>query len=172
LFPGEDETEQLACIMEILGKPSPRLLEEATRARKFFESDGSPKISPNSRGVVRTPGSKSLGVILQCRDEKFIDFLKQCLDLDPRKRINPFEALQHDWILDATVPKSTIQVSVEKKLPMLYRSPHSLLPPKLLMCWAMSIQSPQRKLTLNHYNTYSLVSCCCIYVLQVQRVSE
>lgn len=36
LFPGENEAEQLACIMELLGPPPPDLLIHATRKRLFF----------------------------------------------------------------------------------------------------------------------------------------
>lgn len=36
LFPGENEVEQLACIMEIFGMPSPSLLGEAQRRKLFF----------------------------------------------------------------------------------------------------------------------------------------
>lgn len=36
LFPGENEVEQLACIMETLGSPNPSLLEEAQRRKLFF----------------------------------------------------------------------------------------------------------------------------------------
>lgn len=36
LFPGENEVEQLACIMEIFGLPSPTILAEAQRRKLFF----------------------------------------------------------------------------------------------------------------------------------------
>lgn len=36
LFPGENEVEQLACIMEIFGLPPENLLNKATRKRLFF----------------------------------------------------------------------------------------------------------------------------------------
>jgi serine/threonine protein kinase len=36
LFPGENEVEQLACIMEVLGLPPKSLLDQATRTRLFF----------------------------------------------------------------------------------------------------------------------------------------
>ena len=36
LFPGENEVEQLACIMEIQGLPPQNILEQATRRRLFF----------------------------------------------------------------------------------------------------------------------------------------
>ncbi|RWS01318.1 dual specificity tyrosine-phosphorylation-regulated kinase 2-like protein [Dinothrombium tinctorium] len=36
LFPGENEADQLSCIMEILGTPPSSVLESATRRRLFF----------------------------------------------------------------------------------------------------------------------------------------
>lgn len=36
LFPGENEVEQLACIMELLGTPNDDLINQATRRRLFF----------------------------------------------------------------------------------------------------------------------------------------
>ena len=36
LFPGENEAEQLACIMEIFGTPGPGILAEAQRKKLFF----------------------------------------------------------------------------------------------------------------------------------------
>lgn len=36
LFPGENEADQLACIMEIFGPPPPSVLEAASRRRLFF----------------------------------------------------------------------------------------------------------------------------------------
>lgn len=36
LFPGENEVEQLACIMEVLGTPPDHIVCNATRRRLFF----------------------------------------------------------------------------------------------------------------------------------------
>ena len=36
LFPGENEVEQLACMMEVLGVPPRSALEQATRKKMFF----------------------------------------------------------------------------------------------------------------------------------------
>lgn len=36
LFPGENEVEQLACLMEVLGTPPDDLISIATRRRLFF----------------------------------------------------------------------------------------------------------------------------------------
>jgi hypothetical protein len=36
LFPGENEAEQLACIMEVKGIPDAKLLSRGSRSRTFF----------------------------------------------------------------------------------------------------------------------------------------
>jgi len=38
LFPGENEVEQLACVMEIFGLPPDQMLQSATRRKLFFGS--------------------------------------------------------------------------------------------------------------------------------------
>lgn len=43
LLPGEDENDQLAMIVELLGMPQPKLLEGAKRSRNFFSSKGHPR---------------------------------------------------------------------------------------------------------------------------------
>lgn len=43
LLPGEDEADQLACIMELLGMPPQRLLEQSKRAKNFISSKGYPR---------------------------------------------------------------------------------------------------------------------------------
>ena len=42
LFPGENEAEQLACIMEVLGVPSRAIIEQSSRRKMFFDSAGMP----------------------------------------------------------------------------------------------------------------------------------
>lgn len=36
LFPGENEQEQLACIMEVLGMPSKHMVDRCSRRKVFF----------------------------------------------------------------------------------------------------------------------------------------
>jgi len=100
LFPGENEVEQLACIMEVCNLPPPRILESATRVKMFFDSSGNPRLVPNSRGKTRRPGSKDIQMVLRTSDAKFVDFLQGCLHWGPRDRFTPEDALQHDWILE------------------------------------------------------------------------
>ncbi|KAI7858067.1 kinase-like domain-containing protein [Circinella umbellata] len=99
LFPGENEQEQLACIMEILGVPHRYLIEQSSRRKLFFDSNGNPRIIPSSRGKKRRPGTKTLSHALHCHDNQFLDFIERCLCWDPEKRMTPDEALCHEWIM-------------------------------------------------------------------------
>jgi serine/threonine protein kinase len=58
LFPGENEMDQLAYIMEIKGVPEDYLLELASRKKLFFDSENQPIIVPNSKGKKRKPLTK------------------------------------------------------------------------------------------------------------------
>jgi serine/threonine protein kinase len=35
-----------------------------------------------------------------CQSESFLDFIRKCLEWNPEKRMNPFDALMHDWIIE------------------------------------------------------------------------
>ncbi|SPO39012.1 related to putative dual specificity protein kinase pom1 [Pseudozyma flocculosa] len=98
LFPGENEQEQLACIMEVLGVPDRYLIERSTRKKLFFDSTGAPRPVVNSRGKRRRPGSKTLAQALKCNDDLFVDFVAKCLIWDPERRIKPDPAMRHPWI--------------------------------------------------------------------------
>uniref|UniRef100_A0A8D8BSW4 dual-specificity kinase n=1 Tax=Culex pipiens TaxID=7175 RepID=A0A8D8BSW4_CULPI len=98
LFPGENEVEQLACIMEVLGIPPDDLINTATRRRLFFDSRGTPRCITNSKGRKRKPASKTLSQALRCNDTVFIDFVTRCLEWDPKKRMTPEEAARHEWL--------------------------------------------------------------------------
>ncbi|KAI6646462.1 hypothetical protein LOD99_12583 [Oopsacas minuta] len=100
LFPGNDEYEQLACIMEIMGVPPMALLEDAQRKRVFFDESNNPRQLTNSKGKVRKPSTKLLGTALKTDDHRFIDFIKRALTWDPNLRMTPDEALLHDWVQD------------------------------------------------------------------------
>lgn len=102
LFPGENEVEQLACLMEVLGQPPDDLIAVATRRRLFFDSRGNPRCITNSKGRKRKPGSKSLAMVLRYTDSLFIDFISKCLEWNPKKRMTPSEAFTHSWILSGT----------------------------------------------------------------------
>lgn len=120
LFPGEDELEQLAYIMEIYGVPPDEIIKLGVRKHLFFEKGNKPILQENSRGKKRIPASKSIEGVLKCNDSVFIDFLDKCLDWNPMKRMTPIEALNHPWIqygskIDSKILRnSTICISSEE----------------------------------------------------------
>ncbi|XP_064652736.1 dual specificity tyrosine-phosphorylation-regulated kinase 4-like isoform X2 [Lineus longissimus] len=106
LFPGENEVEQLACIMELMGLPPAHILDQATRRRLFFDSKGNPRCITNSKGKKRRPGGKDLANAIKTSDSNFVDFIRRCLDWDPSNRLTPDEAMQHEWIREGMTHKT------------------------------------------------------------------
>lgn len=115
LLPGEDEGDQLACAIELLGMPPRRLLDQSKRAKNFFTSKGHPRychvstLSDGStvlgpgrsrRGKLRAPpGHRDWITALKgCDDPLFTDFLRRCLEWDPSQRMTPPQALRHAWL--------------------------------------------------------------------------
>ncbi|KAH9866957.1 hypothetical protein IAQ61_007547 [Plenodomus lingam] len=98
IFPGENEQEQLACIMEIFGPPEKHLIEKSSRKKLFFDSLGKPRVTVSTKGRRRRPSSKTLQQALKCDDEAFLDFIARCLRWDPDRRMKPDEAMQHEFI--------------------------------------------------------------------------
>jgi len=98
IFPGENEQEQLACIMEVFGPPEKHLIEKSTRKKLFFDSMGKPRLTVSSKGRRRKPSSKTLQQVLKCEDEPFLDFLTRCLRWDPDRRMKPDEAVRHEFL--------------------------------------------------------------------------
>ncbi|XP_060701403.1 dual specificity tyrosine-phosphorylation-regulated kinase 2-like [Hemiscyllium ocellatum] len=131
LFPGEDEGDQLACIMELLGSPPQKMLDQCKRAKNFFNSKNQPRYCSittlpdntvvvnggrSRRGKLRgPPGSRSWMTALKgCEDSLFISFLKRCLEWEPANRITPTQALRHSWLV-RRLPKPP---TVEKTTPV------------------------------------------------------
>ena len=98
LFPGESESEQIQAIAEVLDLPPEHLLNDSPRSKLFFHSNNDIKVTANSRGRVRHPGTRALHDTLHCKDVNFLDFISRCLDWDPKTRMTPEEAFNHEWI--------------------------------------------------------------------------
>ncbi|KAL2071087.1 hypothetical protein VTL71DRAFT_12322 [Oculimacula yallundae] len=98
IFPGENEQEQLSCIMEVFGPPGKHLIDKSTRKKLFFDSLGKPRLTVSSKGRRRKPSSKTLQQVLKCDDECFLDFLARCLRWDPDTRMKPEEAIRHEFL--------------------------------------------------------------------------
>jgi len=116
IFPGENEQEQLACIMEVFGPPEKHLVEASTRKKLFFDSLGKPRLTVSSKGKRRRPSTKTLDQALKCNDEAFLDFVTRCLRWDPSRRLKPDEAMQHDFITGVKRKPTTIGNAVSSGL--------------------------------------------------------
>lgn len=106
IFPGENEQEQLACIMEVFGPPEKHLIEKSSRKKLFFDSLGKPRLTVSSKGRRRRPSSKDLRQALKCDDEAFLDFITRCLRWDPARRISPHDALKHEFLTGIKAPRT------------------------------------------------------------------
>lgn len=122
LAAGEDEFDQLACIIELLGMPPQKLLDQSKRAKNFISSKGYPRYCTTTtlsdggvvlnagrsrRGKMRgPPASKDWATALKnCDDADFIDFVKKCLEWDPATRMNPYAGLRHPWLTRRRLPR-------------------------------------------------------------------
>ena len=81
IFPGENEAEQLAMIMEVIDLPPANVLAEASRRKLFFDSKNMPRNLNTKLFKKRRVGSRSLAQILKTTDTNFIDFVSRCLEL-------------------------------------------------------------------------------------------
>ena len=84
IFPGESEQDQMSRIMEIVGVPTPDVLQVSERKARFFtKAEGQNHLEPimlkNSRGVLRKPFGKPLDSVMGNEDPDFNDFVKKCL---------------------------------------------------------------------------------------------
>ncbi|TWU72484.1 hypothetical protein ED733_000904 [Metarhizium rileyi] len=117
IFPGENEQEQLACIMEVFGPPEKHLIEKSTRKKLFFDSMGKPRLTVSSKGRRRRPSSKTLQQVLKCDDEVFLDFIARCLRWDPERRLKPEDAVRHEFITGQKLPVITPRLPVRESSP-------------------------------------------------------
>ena len=146
IFPGENEQEQLACIMEVFGPPEKHLIEKSTRKKLFFDSLGKPRLTVSSKGKRRRPSSKTLQQAIKCEDEAFLDFISKCLRWDPDRRLKPDEAIQHDFITGnkspttKNMPASATRVINPSGAPISSRSQHLNFP-------STARRSPSKRLT-------------------------
>lgn len=119
LFSGSNEMDQMNKIVEVLGMPPKHILDQAHKTRKFFDkiqADGSYvlKKTQNQRKY-KLPGSRKLHDILGVETGgpggrrhgepghsvsdylKFKDLILRMLDFDPKTRVTPYYALQHNF---------------------------------------------------------------------------
>ncbi|GAB6027463.1 Dual specificity tyrosine-phosphorylation-regulated kinase 1A [Chamberlinius hualienensis] len=148
LFSGANEFDQMNKIVEVLGMPPKHLLENAHKSRKFFDKladgtfvlrklkEGKKYKPPGSRklhdiiGVeIGGPGGRRLGEPGHSVSDylKFKDLILRMLDYDPKTRMTPYYALQHNFF-KRTADESTntpISMSASPALEQVNLSPTS-----------------------------------------------
>lgn len=123
LFSGANEFDQMNKIVEVLGMPPKHILDQAHKARKFFDklSDGSYVLKKLKDGKkYKPPGARKLHDIIGVETGgpggrrvgepghsvsdylKFKDLILRMLDYDPKTRITPYYALQHNFFKRTT----------------------------------------------------------------------
>ncbi|XP_001606660.1 serine/threonine-protein kinase minibrain [Nasonia vitripennis] len=119
LFSGANEVDQMNKIVEVLGMPPKHILDQAHKARKYFDkvpTDGSYVLKKSKEGKkYKLPGTRRLHDILGVETGgpggrrhgepghsisdylKFKDLILRMLDFDPKTRVTPYYALQHNF---------------------------------------------------------------------------
>ncbi|XP_045528314.1 serine/threonine-protein kinase minibrain isoform X2 [Pieris brassicae] len=137
LFSGANELDQMNKIVEVLGMPPDHLLDQAHKTRKFFDklpaSEGGgyvlKKVASKDGGYrkYRAAGTRRLHDILgvegggpaaRRRGEpghsvsdylKFKDLILRMLEYDPKQRVTPYYALQHNFFKRTTDESTNTQ---------------------------------------------------------------
>jgi len=100
LFPAINEKELLEFYIIRIGWPPKEMTDHCKKKRTFFDSNGklikskASRVPPGSE-----PGSDSVAHTLRHeKDKSLVDFIIQCLVIDPAKRMTPQQALAHPWL--------------------------------------------------------------------------
>ena len=113
------QVDQMNKIVEVLGMPPKHILDQAHKARKYFDKlpgDGSYVLKkPKDGKKYKSPGNRRLHDILGVESGgpggrrlgepghavsdylKFKDLILRMLDFDPKTRVTPYYALQHNF---------------------------------------------------------------------------
>ncbi|XP_072011147.1 dual specificity tyrosine-phosphorylation-regulated kinase 1B-like isoform X1 [Engystomops pustulosus] len=124
LFSGSNEVDQMNKIVEVLGTPPNHMLDQAPKARKYFDKlpEGTWTVKKNKdiKKDYKVPGTRRLHEVLGVETGgpggrrageqghspsdylKFKDLILRMLDYDPKTRITPFYALQHNFFKKTT----------------------------------------------------------------------
>ena len=117
LFSGQNEVDQVNKIVEVLGVPPKHVLDQAPKAKKYFHKlpDGSYVLNVSKEKKYRNPGSRKIHDILGVETGgpggrrlgepghsvsdylRFKDLILRMLEYDPKTRITPYYALQHNF---------------------------------------------------------------------------
>ena len=126
LFPGTDENEMVEFQYLISGTFPQSMIDKGKKRDRFFNVRNGYKIirskhsrllnlSKNSINlsqiVFRHKSSSEMGKLKKLegelsQDEKnMVDFIRRCIEIDPKRRLTCEEAIRHDWFKDLLVQR-------------------------------------------------------------------
>jgi serine/threonine protein kinase len=79
LFPGENESQLIGLMVELVGTPPTSLLSRSRR-KKFFDEQGELKNVQDATGKIYRPATKILGSVVECANQDFIALIKRCIE--------------------------------------------------------------------------------------------
>lgn len=140
LFSGANEVDQVNKIVEVLGLPPKHVLDQSPKAKKYFHKlpDGSYVLQVNKDGKkYRAANSKKLHDLLGAETGgpggrrlgepghsvsdylRFKDLILRMLEFDPKTRITPYYALQHNFFKRTSEEGSSSSTSAWGDLSMM-----------------------------------------------------
>jgi len=128
LFSGQNEVDQVNKIVEVLGLPPKHVLDQAPKAKKYFHKlpDGSYVLNVSKEKKYRGSGSRKIHDILGVETGgpggrrlgepghsvsdylRFKDLILRMLEYDPKTRITPYYALQHNFFKRTSEDSSSV----------------------------------------------------------------
>jgi len=85
--------------MELCGMFPETMIDKSRKKEHYFDTDYSPfLIEDPTYGILRIPESRQIEEAIPSNDPLFLDFVAQCLILDPDVRPGAAEAMKHPWI--------------------------------------------------------------------------
>ena len=82
--------------------PPESMIDKSRKKEHYFDVDYSPfLIEDDQLGILRIPSSRLMKEAVPCEDQDFLDFIQQCLEIDPETRFSASEAMEHPWIKSA-----------------------------------------------------------------------
>jgi dual specificity tyrosine-phosphorylation-regulated kinase 2/3/4 len=95
LFMGNDDIDQLCRMIEAIGDIPAKMINLSPRKKELFDEKGRLLLA-NSQGIM--PGCNRISAQLRKVDSDFVEFLNECLKLEPGQRFDANAALKHPWI--------------------------------------------------------------------------
>ena len=86
--------------MELGGFFPAKVIDQSPKKLKYFDTDYSPYLIETDEGILRCPDTRRLQDAVPTKDRNFLDFLRNCLMLDPEERFSAKQAINHPWMLD------------------------------------------------------------------------